>query len=54
MAKIGVKVWSNGTTGLHYTAVISILLMVLGIMGVVIFKKDVHEKFGRFVLFTKG
>ncbi|MDF2985110.1 MAG: hypothetical protein K0R50_620 [Eubacterium sp.] len=51
LAKIGVNAWSNGTTGLHYTAVISILLMVLGIMGVIIFKKDVHEKFGRFALY---
>ena len=51
LAKIGVKAWSNGTTGLHYTAVFSILLTLLGITGVVIFKKDVHEKFGRFVLY---
>ncbi len=50
LTKMGFEVWSNGTSGLHYTGIVALFLLVFGIAGVVRFKRDVHEKFGKFVI----
>lgn len=50
LTKMGFEVWSNGTSGLHYTGIVALFLLVFGIAGVMRFKRDVHEKFGKFVI----
>jgi hypothetical protein len=50
LSKMGISVWSNGESGLHYTGVVAAVLLIIAISGIVSFKKDVHRNFGRFVL----
>lgn len=50
LTKIGINVWSNGTSGLRYTGVVAALVIVLGIVGLVRFHKDVHKNYGKFVI----
>ena len=50
LKKMGVRVWSDGNSGLHYTAIIGIILILLGVLGIIRFKEDVHKNFGKFVV----
>ncbi len=50
LKKMGIRVWSDGTSGLHYTGVITAILILLGIVGIIRYKEDVHRNFGKFVL----
>ncbi|HEX2926136.1 MAG TPA: hypothetical protein VHP38_07755 [Ruminiclostridium sp.] len=50
LRKMGFKVWSEGTSGLHYTGVAAAFLIMLGIIGIINFHKDVHKNFGKFAL----
>lgn len=44
LKKIGLKAWSNGTQGLHYTAIYSLILVIIGYKGVTYFLKDVFPR----------
>ncbi len=50
LTKMGISVWSDGDSGLHYTGVITAILMLLGVAGIIYFKEDVHLNFGKFVV----
>ena len=50
LKKMGIKVWSNGNSGLYYPGVITAILIILGIVGIIRFKEDVHRNFWKFVV----
>lgn len=50
LTKMGVNVWSDGNSGLHYTGALAAILILVGIAGVIRFKKDVHINFGKFAV----
>ncbi|EPR10493.1 hypothetical protein [Ruminiclostridium papyrosolvens] len=50
LKKMGVRVWSNGNSGLYYPGVIAAILIILGIVGIIQFKEDVYRNFGKFVV----
>ncbi len=50
LKKMGLRVWSNGNSGLYYPGVIAAILIILGIVGIIRFKEDVHRNFGKFVV----
>ncbi len=50
LKKMGIRVWSDGNSGLHYTGVIAPILALIGIVGIIRFGEDVHKNFGKFVV----
>lgn len=50
LTKMGISVWSNGNSGLHYTGVVTTILILLAIVGIIRFKGDVHKNFGKIVV----
>ncbi|EGD49323.1 hypothetical protein Cpap_3755 [Ruminiclostridium papyrosolvens DSM 2782] len=50
LTKMGISVWSDGNSGLHYTGVITLTLILLGVAGIICFNEDVHRNFGKFVV----
>lgn len=50
LSKIGISVWSDGNTGVHYTGIVTSVLTLISLFCILRFRKDVHEKFGKFVL----
>lgn len=42
---LGLQSWSNGYTGLHYTLIYSILIFIIGFIGVNLFLKEKHPRF---------
>lgn len=42
---MGLKIWSKGTERLHYSAIISLILIILGFTGVLRYGKKIHQNF---------
>lgn len=52
LSKFGLPIWSHGLEGLHYSALISILFGIIGLIGFASFSKEVSPRLKVLVLIT--
>jgi hypothetical protein len=50
LKNIGLKAWSNGTQGYHYTVIYSFVLFIIGYKGATHFLKDIYPRFTKKLL----